>query len=282
LKFDNLPDIGKNLSILRNYADVDPGTYRKAESQFQEYELKKELALVNTELDKENYYTVIAMVNRLRSSYGYDITEINRLKQQAENEIFRNKVNEERKTKRMQMGVAFGLESRSNATTDLNDFPESFTHYTVGYSFGVYKKFNYFKSYRGAYPKGSDLIGIKARLFDHQTFDPIPWEDGENIPSSAPDRFSVELLLDGTALYGFHYAGGLVFEDVGNTDQYHFCVELGLRLPLGPVSFQENFRTDWINEVPVYRVTAGVFAEIDFWRNFGKKDRDKIKANLGF
>jgi hypothetical protein len=282
LKFDNLPDIGKNLSILRSYADVDPGTYRKAESQFQEYELKKELALVQKELDQENYRTVIAMSNRLESSFGYDFSEINRLREQAEKEIFRNKVNEERKTKRMQMGVVFGLEARSNATADLNDFPKGYTHYTVGYSFGVYKKFNYFKNYRGAYPKGSDLIGLKIRMFDHQTYDPIPWEEGEEVPSSAPDRFSGEVLLDGTALYGFHYAGGLVFNEVDKTNDYHFCAELGLRLPLGPVSFQGNFRTDWINDTPVYRVTAGVFAEIDFWRNFGKKDREKIKAKLGF
>lgn len=282
LKFDNLPDIGKYLSILRNYADVDSGTYRKAESQFQEYELKKELALVNRELDQENYRTVLAMANRLRSSFGYDFTEINRIKEQAEKELFSGKVKDERKTKRMHMAVALGLESRSNETADLNVFPKGFTHYTVGYSFGLYKKFNYFKSYRGAYPKGSDLVGFKVRLFDHQTYDPIPWEEGNEIQSSAPNRFSAELLLDGTVIYGFHYGGGLVFEEVGSTDQYHFCAELGLRIPLGPVSFQGNLRTDWIDDVPLYRVTVGVFVEIDFWRDFGKKDREVIKGKLGF
>ena len=282
LKYDNLPDIGRNLSILRNHADIDQSVYRKAERQFMEYELQKELAMVQRELDQENYRTVIAMGKRLKSSYGYDTAEINRLVEQAENEIFRDRVNSERKDQRMQMAFALGLETRSNAADDLNGFPDRFTHYTVAYSFGLYKKFNYFKTHRGAYPKGSDLIGFKVRLFDHQTYDVLPWEDANDASINTPDRFSAELLLDGTAFYVFHYGGGVVFQDLDRSDQYQFCAELGLRIPIGPVSLQGNLRCDWIDEVPVYSLNAGLFIEIDFWRNFGKKDRDAIKAQLGF
>ncbi len=282
LKFDNLPDIGRNLSILRNHADIDQSVYRKAERQFLEYELQKEVAAVRRELDQENYRTVIAMGNRLKTSYGYDRPEINRLIEEAETEIYRDRVNSERKAQRMQMAVVLGLETRSNAADDLNGFPDGFTHYTVAYSFGLYKKFNYFKSHRGAYPKGSDLIGLKVRLFDHQTYDVLPWEDANDTSINTPDRFSAELLLDGTAFYVLHYGGGVVFQDLGSTDQYQFCAELGLRIPIGPVSLQGNIRSDWIDEVPVYSLNAGLFVEIDFWRNFGKKDRDAIKAQLGF
>lgn len=282
LKFDNLPEIGRSLSILRTHADVDQGVYRKAEQQFLEYELQKEVAAVQRELNQENYRTVIAMGKRLKTSYGYDRPEINRLIEEAETEIFRDRVNSERKAKRMQMAVVLGLETRSNARDDLTNFPDGYTHYTVAYSFGLYKKFNYFKTHRGAYPKGSDLIGFKARLFDHQTYDVLPWEDANDASITTPDRFSVELLLDGTAFYGFHYGGGVVFQDLGSTDQYQFCAELGLRIPIGPVALQGNVRSDWIEEVPVYSLTAGVLIEIDFWRKFGKKDRDAIKAQLGF
>jgi hypothetical protein len=282
LKYDNLPDIGKSLSILRTHADMDQGVYRKAERQLLEYELQKELGMVERELDQENYRTVIAMGKRLKSSYGYDRPEINRLIEEAETEIYRDRVNSERKDQRMQMAMALGLETRSNTADDLNGFPDGFTHYTVAYSFGLYKKFNYFKSHRGAYPKGSDLIGFKVRFFDHQTYDVLPWEDANDASITTPDRFSAELLLDGTAFYALHYGGGVVFQDLGSTDQYQFCAELGLRIPFGPVSLQGNVRSDWIDEVPVYSLTAGLFIEIDFWRNFGKKDRDVIKGQLGF
>jgi tetratricopeptide (TPR) repeat protein len=283
LKFDNLSDIGKSLSILRKHADIDQGAYRKAEQQFLEYELQKELAAVQGELDQENFRTTIAMGEKLKTSYGYDRAEINRLIEQAETEIYRERVKQERKTRRMRFTIALGASALTNEIPELDLFPEGISRYTVGYSLGLYKKINYYKRYRGHFPRGSDIIGFKVRLFDHLTEDQVPWEEGlDQAGVEAPSRFSLDVMVDGTALYIFHYGGGLVFPQYDRGDNFHYCAELGLRIPMGPFSIQGNIRTDWIESVPVSRFTLDATLEFDFWRKFGKRDRREIERKLGF
>lgn len=265
---------------MRSLADVDPSAYQKAENDFNNYQLEKELRRVRREFEKENYRTARTMALKLRKDY--DSQELERLIGRAEREISALEVSESRKKKRMLLAAAFGVEAISNQLDDLYAFPNGMHYYTIGYSAGLYKKFNYFKSYSGKYPKGSDLIGLKVRLWDHLTAEAIPWSDEEVLPSETPNRFSIDLLIDGTAFYLIHYGGGLVFSELGNAEEYHYCAELGLRIPMGPVSIQGNIRNDWIDSIPTYRFSTGIFLELDFWRDFGREDREEIKGRLGF
>ena len=282
LRFDHPKDVGIYLSLLRGMADIDPSTYQEAEVEYRAYQLAKELERVEKELDQENYRTARTMALKLRDEYGNGSTDIRQLIERAEKEILLQRVKQERKTRRMLWAVAFGTEVRTNEVPDLWLFPDGISHYTVGYSLGLYKKLHYYKRYNGHYPKGSDLIGIKARIFDHLTQDQVPWSNNENLSMDASNRFSLDLLLDGTAFYVIHYSGGLVFPQYNDSKDFHYCAELGLRIPMGPFSLQGNIRTDWIESIPTSSFAAGIFLQLDFWRDFGRKDRAEIKDDLGF
>ncbi len=285
-KFDSALKAGqksnsvKHLEELRMLAATDPKRYRQADDRFTQFLLEEEMHDVEQELARENFLVAQLKVKIIEERYGSSSGELQSLKKNTEQKLLQNEVRKERQTRPMLFSFVMGLEAVTNQVDDIYNVQEQVRTFTMGYSAGLYKKFNHQSAIgRSGYSRMSDQIGVKVRLTDFQTTLAIAPEE---LPATAQaGRYGAELLLDGYLLRSFHFAGGVVFPNMVVPDKAIYTFEFGIRLPFGPLSLQSNARVLYLDSKPEMMLTGGIFYQIDFWRTFGAKDRKQIKFKLG-
>jgi hypothetical protein len=269
-----------HLKELRMLAATDPKRYRQADDRYTQFLLEEEMRDVQQELARENFQVAQLKVITIEERYGSSSGELQSLKKTTEQRLLQSEVRKERHTRPMLFSFVMGLEAVTNQVEDIYNIQEQVRTFTMGYSAGLYKKFNYQNSFgKNGRNSLSDQIGVKVRLTDFQTTLAIAPE--ETPGPEQPGRYSAELLLDGYLCRGIHFAGGVVFPNFEMADEPMLTFELGFRLPLGPLSLQTNYRALYIESKPEVMLTGGIFYQIDFWRTFGAKDRKMIKYKLG-
>ncbi len=277
LKLRSKEDATIHISNLKTVAYTNPKIYREADEAYYTFLVAEEMRDVELELSRDNYELAYAKLMKIEGEYGTSYADLQSLRKTVEQKLLHSEVQAERRKRNMLFALVFGVEMVSNELEDLEYIDEQVQTATMAYSGGLYKKFNYTRHGNG-YWANSDMIGIKVRFTDIQSTMLIG--DLNTGTMDGTHRFDAEVLLDGTIGRVVHYAGGAVFPNVEIGNELIYSAELGLRLPMGPLSLQANLRSLYIETVPQIMVNAGIYCQVDFWRSFGKKDKKFIKYKL--
>lgn len=275
-----MSDAATGISRLKMLASANPKAYQKALTQYNTYLVKTEMSEVEIDLYRMNYKAAYAKVKQIENEHGSNYSQLQSLKQTTAQRLLRSEVKLEKQTRRKLFSLGLGVGVLSNPIESVEAIDEEIRSLTFAYSAGIYKKFNYRDS-RSKFQTGrSDVIGLRFRLLDYNTITNISSEPLNQADSTY--RYDSELSLDGTIFRGIHYSAGVFFRDRQWDNKPVYTGELGMSIPIQPFSIQVNARAVFYDSDPVYTLTGGVFLNLDFWRQFGKKDRRAIqmKYNL--
>jgi len=278
VKFDLKAQVEMHYQVLSRMASSNTKDFEEVKREYEIFKIEGEMREVEKDLQYKNFHAAFAEVKNIEYKYAVSYSPLEGLRKRTENLLLKHEVKKEKRKRPKHFSLAIGIETISNSDSKIREalYPETFS---LAYSAGLYKKFNHTRYYRGSYPRLSDMIGVKVRMVDFWNSFSVPREENE-VPAFNY-RYNTEVLVDGTALYFLHYSAGVIFVDRELSSDLAYCAEIGFRLPMGPISFQGNLRYVTFNEESEYMAQLGLFANIDFWRQFGIKDKRDIKKKYG-
>jgi hypothetical protein len=278
LKARNKKAASNFIATLEQLAASDPKTYQAAKERYNIFLIEEEMRAVQIEIDRENYHLARLKVNKIEADFGSTYRDVQLLKKSTEQKLLRSEIQKEKQTRRMLFSFVMGVEAISNKVDDYANIDSEVRTFGMGYSAGLYKKLNYAANSSIGTAASAELIGIKFRVQD--TRSTVSFSSAPNVEEATTSRYNGELMLDGTLLRVFHYAAGAVFMDLNPTREPIPSVELGFRVPVAAFSFQLNARALYIDPKPDLMMTAGIFYQLDFKRQFGRKDKSQIQYRL--
>lgn len=267
-----------HIATLEQLAASDPKAYQSAKERYDIFLIEEEMRAVQIEIDRENYHLARLKVNKIEADFGSTYRDVQLLKKSTEQKLLRSEIQKEKQTRRMLFSFVMGVEAISNKVDDYANIDSEVRTFGMGYSAGLYKKLNYAANSSIGTAASADLIGIKFRVQD--TRSTVSFSSAPNVEEATTARYNGELMLDGTLLRVFHYAAGALFTDLDPTLEPIPAVELGFRVPVAAFSFQLNARALYIDPKPDLMMTAGIFYQLDFKRQFGRKDKSQIQYRL--
>lgn len=267
-----------HITTLKSLASANPKRYKQANDAYNAYLINSEMREVERDLYRKNYHSAFAKVRRIENTYGSDYNSFQSLKRSTIQQLLRSEIRLEKQKRRKLYSLALGTGVFTNSIKSVEYIDQQIQTLTWFYSAGLYKKLNY-KIESQNYPKKSDVIGIRFRVLDYKTTTKV--QHIESLENSKYYRYDTELAVDGTLLRAFHYAFGVVFSDRKIESDLLYTAELGLNIPIHPISIQVNARGLFYNPKPVYTLSAGLYLHLDFWRKFNSKDKKDIRNKLG-